>query len=64
MIFSLVKEFRWGGSFSGRKLSDGIFPQGDSFQFPGEVVSRWGDSSPRGDSFLLPQVDNVVVPGR
>jgi hypothetical protein len=30
----------------GRKLSDGIFPQGDSFQFPREVVSPWGDSSP------------------
>ncbi len=55
-IFSPGKEFRWGGSFSGRKLSDGIFPQGDSLQFPGEVVSTpspgvivpspWGDSSP------------------
>lgn len=48
-IFCPGKEFRWGGSFSGRKLSDGIFPQGDSFPFPGEVVS------PCGDSFLLPQ---------
>ncbi len=45
-IFFPVKEFRWGGSFSGRKLSDGIFPLGDSFQFPGEVVFPWGDSSP------------------
>jgi hypothetical protein len=46
-IFSPGKEFRWGGSFSGRKLSDGIFPQGEFFQFPGEVVPPWGDSSPR-----------------